>query len=260
MPANGAVTAKPRHRVAAAALRAAQQAQAVGRGTHGGHGLVALGLRAQEVLARDDLVGAELLGAFEVSLGDALFGLRLDPLGMRRAHFHAVQRGQRLPGAHTIAELGWCGGDAAFDAWRDMGHTVLVGHDGGGGHDRLAERLRLHGLDLDARALGLFGGQRQLFGLAVAAFLFAGVLCTFSRVLGPRAFAARGECDGHRQGGGDCREPRKTREPIVQRVHGFVPSSGQPAAFSSSICVAWYSASASVSSRSASSAWRLMTS
>ena len=78
--------------------------------------------------ARDDLFGVERFGALEVGFGNAQFSLRLVERGMRFAHRHAVQRGQRL-NRHLVAQLCRHRRDTAFDACR---HVAPAGRRRGG--------------------------------------------------------------------------------------------------------------------------------
>ena len=143
VPANGAVTAKPRRAAAAGAGRAAEQAQPVGGGAQRGGGLVAVGLRAQEVLARDDLVGVQRLGALEIGLGDAQFGLRLHPAACASPTSTLSSVASVWPARDLVAQLRRRRSDAAFDARRHAGQTVLIGLDGGGDDERFAQACGL---------------------------------------------------------------------------------------------------------------------
>jgi hypothetical protein len=101
---------------------------------------------------------------------------------VRLAHFEAVEHGQRLSGLHPIAEIDVDLDDAPRHAWRDMGDAILVGADGGGHDQLLADFLRREFFDLDPGGFDLLGAELQLLLLAVSGFAFL-VLAFLSPVL-----------------------------------------------------------------------------
>jgi hypothetical protein len=97
---------------------------------------------AQMILLRDDLVAMKLLGPLEVGLGHRQLCLCLKVGRVRFTDFQTVEHGQRLPGLHLIAEIRLDLDDAPRHSRSDMRDAILVGADGGGHRELLADFLR----------------------------------------------------------------------------------------------------------------------
>ena len=228
------------------------------------------------VLLGDDLVAVEFLGPLEVGLGHRELGLRLEIAGVRLAHIEAVEHGQRLSGLHLIAEIDVYLDDAPRHPRCDMGDAVLVGTDGGGHDQLLADFLRHEFFDLDPGGFDRLGAELELLLIVVPGFVLIlmlagffgdGVLLHGSVRFGRLALATAGKGE-HRQNEGRQGSPGNHGGVLhecgsVVRVVGkersgtFHFSFRQPAACSSSMRVRAKSVAASSTSRRVSSTWRV---
>ncbi len=232
----------------AAALRlrsTSEKPKPVGSVAGAGRGLVPFGLGAQEVLARNDLVGDERLSTLEIAFCNSQLSLGLDPCRVGLAHGNTVQRGKGLPHGNPVTELRRHRDDPALNARRHTHNPLLVGLDRGCHHNGFAHGLCLDLLNLDTSLLGFFGGQGQLLlaflVFAFLLFLLASVIGMFGTFTGMfillPAFAARSQRKHHRQGHSQRGQSRWAPDGIIERLHRADPSCDQPAAFSSSIRV-----------------------
>jgi len=128
-------------------------------------------------------------------LGDArlAFGLRVD--GPCFAHFDAIQHREHLACSDPVTELRADAGDAARNAGREPGETILIRLDRGGYHQLIRKFLLLHGLHPDAGGLDVLVGELDC-ALFVVVLLFASRTAFLSGLLGGSWFSAVGAAAG----------------------------------------------------------------